>query len=122
MITIISKCKYCGKEIRRDFKTVREATINSRIPLYCNEEHKQLYSELKNKKSEYHPDFDCTPKKQPKLKYTKRTSLDPTMDICAVCRRNYKECERIRSDFTIIPEGARFNKQGKICDCPNFTL
>lgn len=122
MTAIVSKCRYCGKEIEREFKTIREATLNSRIPVYCNEEHKELYNELKKQKAQCDLDFKCVPKKKVKLIPQHRVKFDPTMDICAVCRVSNKDCERVQSDFVIIPEGARFNKNGKISECPNFKL
>lgn len=40
--------------------------------------------------------------------------------LCAYCRTSYKDCERMQSNFRIIPKGARFNNNGKIIECPKF--
>lgn len=41
--------------------------------------------------------------------------------LCGYCKTPYKNCERMESNFRIIPEGARFNDKGKIIVCPKFT-
>lgn len=123
MTTIVSKCKYCGKEIERTFLTVRDAVLNSRTPVYCNDDHRSLYEKQRMNWSGRIPDYTIPTKfNKETRKYQKAVKLDPTMDICAVCRVNNKDCERVQSDFIIIPEGARLNKNGKICECPNFKL
>ena len=123
MTTIISECKYCKQEIQRSFLTIREAVLNSRTPVYCNDDHRRLYEEYRMQWSGKIPDYTIPTKHvREQWKKQKLIKFDPTMDICYLCRVKNKDCERIQSDFVIIPEGARFNKNGKICECPNFKL
>lgn len=40
--------------------------------------------------------------------------------MCAICNVSYKDCERMQSDFRIIPKGAKYI-DNKIKVCPKFT-
>lgn len=122
MVRILSTCRYCGEEIVRDFKTIRDATLNSRISVFCNAGCEENYKELKREKSRLHPEYSIPRKQIKKIQPKRKIKFDPTMDMCAVCRIPNNKCERILSDFTILPEGARVNDNGKICECPNFKL
>ncbi len=42
------------------------------------------------------------------------------VDLCATCKIPYKECERMQSEFRIIPKGARYNERGKLVECPKY--
>lgn len=40
--------------------------------------------------------------------------------LCAVCRTSYKDCERMQTQFRVIPKGAQY-RDSKIVICPKFT-
>lgn len=39
--------------------------------------------------------------------------------LCGICKTSYKNCERMRSDFQLIPAGA-VCQDGRIMECPKF--
>ena len=38
---------------------------------------------------------------------------------CGICTTSYKDCERMQSEFRVIPKGARY-VNSKIVQCPKF--
>lgn len=40
--------------------------------------------------------------------------------LCATCKVSYKDCERMQSGFRILPEGAHYNSEGILVECPKF--
>lgn len=52
-----------------------------------------------------------------KKKSSKKTSTEP---LCTTCKVSYKDCERMQSNFTILPEGAHYNSNGVLCECPKY--
>lgn len=55
-------------------------------------------------------------KKQKEL----REQIRKEIDLCASCKVSYKDCERMQSEFRVIPEGARYNERGKLVECPKY--
>lgn len=108
------QCATCGHETLLELP---ENKINSIDPFhwYCNEECKKkaLEKRLKgiNKKIKLgnKPNNNQTHKK------------NDVTQICASCKTSYKNCERMTSDFRIIPKGAHYNNNGILISCPKFT-
>ena len=47
----------------------------------------------------------------------------PTEPLCMTCKTSYKKCERLQSDFRILPKGAHYGSgemAGKVVSCPKF--
>ena len=38
---------------------------------------------------------------------------------CGICTTSYKDCERMQSEFRVIPKGAKY-VNSKIVQCPKF--
>lgn len=51
---------------------------------------------------------------------TIQNSTKDATQICATCRTSYTNCERMRSNFRIIPKGAKFNEKGILIECPKY--
>ena len=44
----------------------------------------------------------------------------PNESLCATCRVCYANCERMKSNFRILPEGAHYNNKGILVECPKY--
>ncbi len=52
--------------------------------------------------------------------HKKTQKIKQTMSLCSICKTSYKDCERMQSEFRIIPKGAHYNSQGILTVCPKF--
>ena len=57
-----------------------------------------------------------------KCRRTKQEDKISDAPLCATCRVIYKNCERMQSDFRIIPEGAHYNAKGVLTVCPKYKV
>lgn len=120
---ITLKCRNCGKEfmIHSD-KKISEYSL----PKHCSPECRKAYTskitslraEQKRKEAEeLHKKYVNRQAKIDKIKQLKEYNEN---GLCGYCKTPYKQCERMQTQFRVIPEGAQFNMNGKIIKCPKF--
>lgn len=99
------KCEVCGKM----FSCPASEMLHPLCSNTCKEKFESSKKEtkiLQNKKSPIQP-------KHKNDKYIEENGL------CSICKTSYKDCERMRSNYTASPEGSVF--QGSIVvKCPKF--
>ena len=105
-------CKGCSRTfvIHKD-----KLTPKCDLPKYCSVECRRLAQKTGARKN--------GPKVSEAIKEikTKERQLDYQINgLCGYCRTPYADCERMQTNFRVIPKGARFNKEGKIIKCPKF--
>ncbi len=112
-------CKVCGKEylVHKDKPTKPEM-----LPKCCsNECRKLLQIEGGKKGSEVvRKSIDVRKLQRQQDAESKKKRDIISNGLCSYCKTNYTDCERMQSEFRVIPKGARFNNSGKIIKCPKF--
>lgn len=79
----------------------------------CSEECRAKYSSfLERKKQKESCDIEEMLKKERDNK--------PKEALCTTCKVPYKQCERMQSNFRILPEGAHYNENGALIICPKY--
>ena len=102
-------CPVCGLQYERHSNMQQPpAEVYSERP--CSEECKEKY---RTKQKE---------KKQQKLSTAraKKVANKPSENLCATCKVSYKDCERMQSNFRILPKGAHYDKKGMLVVCPKY--
>ena len=108
-------CKVCGKEfIVHKEKPVYPETL----PKCCSDECRREASRFGGIKGGQVSQAGKQKREELLAKEKRREYL--TNGLCAYCRTSYTDCERMQTEFRVIPEGARFNRSGKIIECPKF--
>ncbi len=112
---ITCTCKGCGKKFM--IHSDKPISVPS-LPKVCSEEcRKKVNAEgtrLAAERKQYWADL------QTKLDDEKKQKEYEQNGLCGYCKTPYKKCERMQSNFRIIPKGAKFNMNGKIISCPKF--
>ena len=81
----------------------------------CSEKCKTKYgSFLERKKKKESSDITKT------LQKAREDRQKPSEALCTTCKVPYKQCERMQSNFRILPEGAHYNKDGVLTICPKY--
>lgn len=102
-------CKVCGKEfiVHKD-----KPTYLSDLPNCCSKECIRACCKKAGSKRAQ----QTSNKRQSEM--NEKYKID---GLCGYCKTSYKDCERMQSNFRVIPKGARFNNNGKIISCPKFS-
>ena len=53
-------------------------------------------------------------------KRKKKKEAEENTPLCASCKVSYADCERMQSNFRIIPKGAHYNSRGILRECPKY--
>ena len=123
--TIVLKCKVCKRKFKKTYPNIEELTCavrNQTLPLFCSKDCAVVYSEAEKAHIEAvqkakHKKTQAEGKKA--NGNTTSKSVKGT-DICATCKVSYKDCERMQSNFRILPEGAHYDANGVLTTCPKF--
>ena len=46
--------------------------------------------------------------------------LEEGEQLCATCNVSYKDCERMQTNFRVLPKGAHYNDKGVLTVCPKY--
>ena len=114
-ITLI--CKNCGKEfiVHKD-KPIYPETL----PKYCSKECRIEISRNASKSRAVVARREANAAdKQAKINKEKKMDIKNN-GLCAYCKTPYMDCERMQSNFRVIPKGAKFDMNGKIRECPKY--
>lgn len=110
---ITCTCKNCGKEF-----TIHKDKYIYKLPVACSDECRKEI----NKAATTARAIEKRKNNKAQLKYEriKQQKLFKENGLCAYCKTPYKDCERMQTNFRVIPKGAKFNMDGKIIKCPKF--
>lgn len=129
-VTRKERCPVCGK--------VHEVTYRAGTNLQkvdaspCSPECRAKYSEKMKmlRKQATKKNSQNSPKelqsnsfmvsKKPKNPPAEKTERKPDESLCATCKVCYLSCERMKSNFRILPEGAHYNDKGILVECPKY--
>lgn len=138
-------CKQCGKEfIRTDGKFCNNDCYKAYIATHKNQTHNNETKKIEVKpkpkiqytcpvcktvfESAYIPINNCCSKECNKIFRNKANKIDRQKRLkqyicengmCGICTTSYVNCERMQSNFKIIPKGAKYINN-KIQECPKF--
>ncbi len=108
------KCENCGKTF-----TIHRDKYIYKLPKTCsNECCKELNAKITRQRAA--DKRKEASERQAKAEKAQRYKLYEENGLCGYCKTSYKDCERMQSNFKVIPEGAKFNMKGKIVKCPKF--
>lgn len=132
----LSSTHYCSKECEETWKKeckLRHAKAVERAKKAKAEKEssKRLtqvkspqVDELKKKLKELTADVADLERRLAELENSSTTRLvdseNCNLALCTTCKVSYKDCERMRSNFRIIPKGAHYNSRGIIVECPKY--
>ena len=106
--TGLEKCRVCGKVTKRTYYGKQPDGLNTCI---CSDECAKKEREK----------FSLERKKQRELeKEQKKLESIQENGLCIYCKTPYPDCERMQSNFRIIPKGARYNGNGVLVECPKY--
>ena len=108
-------CKVCGKAfvVHKD-----KPVFPDTLPKCCSAECRKEASRLGGQKGARVTHANNVKRREERSDTKKREYL--TNGLCAYCKTSYADCERMQTEFRVIPKGARFNRAGKIIECPKF--
>lgn len=110
-VTIKCKCKQCGKIYDEVFKNKVDAQYSVRlITSLCSPECRSKYNDKISKQR----------KAEAAKKKAAKAARKPGEPLCATCKVSYKDCERMKSNFRILPEGAHYDDKGILVECPKY--
>ena len=106
-------CIVCGKRVKREFPLPlpREFT-----PTFCTKTCYDKYQadQIEQQRRREASILAYKSEKHPRKPVTKNDNL------CATCKTPYRDCEKMRSNFQTLPEGACCNKAGVVVSCPRY--
>ena len=108
-------CENCGKKRKAKFPASEKPI---KIPTwFCSDACKKEYSEKVEKAEQ----------RKVKVRKTKNISFSAhkgddkkPVQLCASCKTPYASCERMQSEFRIIPKGAHYDENGVLVSCPKY--
>lgn len=105
-------CAECGTKFTKTYKDKIAAMQEQHmgIKLYCSDACRKISWEKERELA----------KSLKRASASNKKSL-PDKNLCATCKTCYKDCERMQSEFRIIPKGARYNDHGMLIQCPKYT-
>lgn len=86
----------------------------------CSDECREKYKKLQKHRNEEDQRHIATILKRRQTTKTGNKNDKEHTPLCADCKISYKDCERMQSEFRIIPKGARYNKYGVLTVCPKY--
>ncbi len=105
-------CKICKKKftIHRDYYVSK-----NNLPTCCSKECRLIAQKAGKEARQYKlkKDREAKALDQKKKDYAEN-------GLCIYCATPYSNCERILSHYRKLPEGAKYNKDGKVITCPKF--
>ena len=112
-------CKNCGKKFTyHTDKYVSKYVLPKACSVECRKELNRAGTKKAAEMARYHAEKRQKAEEEHNKK--KKLELFSKNGLCAYCKTSYKDCERMQSNFRIIPNGAKFNDNGKIITCPKF--
>ena len=112
-VTVTHKCTQCGKPFRKTYKDKYAAyqSVNCFQWHFCSKECVAIHRASEKERF----------KKQAEERNKKKEAeFSQSVDLCATCMTPYKECERMSTNFRMIPEGAHYNENGRLSVCPKY--
>lgn len=112
-VIVKHKCSECGKVFEKVYKDKDYAYQAVHTPgiHFCSDECTKAYRNRNKAKMKAKIKAD---------EEKKEVQFREAVDLCATCTTPYKQCERMSSNFRIIPEGAHYNDKGKLAICPKY--
>ena len=142
------KCVYCGETIemtRSEYETIDVKNFccdeckaiakqgkyytHKQVCVICKKSRKKKYKlPIRGKLKPY---YLCSEECKKEYKLRKQQQAEqiinagiekPKKDeaLCTTCKVSYKDCERMQSNFRILPEGAHYNDKGILTVCPKY--
>ena len=105
-------CRNCMQTYKQTHKTVPMRPVKQKPPISYSEQTKKALQAFKEKQAHQIPAEQR--KQQMQDDYVRENGL------CSICKTPYPDCERMQSNFRIIPKGAHY-KDNKIMICPKYT-
>ena len=118
------KCVGCKRERTRTYTL----PLPDSLPLWaCSKECKERYlAAIKAEKKSFNRYLKRIGKTKEEYMEAQKGTQKPQKPtqkehICAICKTSYADCERMQSDFRVLPKGAHYNNQGVLVECPKFS-
>lgn len=105
-------CRNCMQTYKQTHKTVPMRPVKQKPPISYSEQTQKALQAFKEKQAHQIPAEQR--KQQMQDAYVRKNGL------CSICKTPYPDCERMQSNFRIIPKGAHY-KDNKIMICPKYT-
>lgn len=106
LVKINLTCIVCGKTVTKECNPKDVSPFR----FICSNECRDKLITWKKKKA------DANIKKNVEVKDLNKV----TTALCADCRVSYKDCERMQSEFRVLPKGAHYNNKGILVICPKY--
>lgn len=104
-------CPICKQKREVHYEKNKDTNITVRP---CSKECMDRYITYKKKQ-------DAIKKAEIKKKeMEKQEQNKPQEALCASCKTPYKQCERMQTNFRVLPKGAHYNENGILTICPKY--
>ena len=113
-VQIKYNCSQCGREYIQTYRDNIAAILDKDDHHFCTQDCKKAFFDDMRRKAKQ----EIQEAKQRAAE--KEAENDANEPLCATCKVSYKECERMQSNFRILPEGAHYNNNGILVTCPKY--
>lgn len=108
-------CSQCGREYIQAYKDTVQAFLDKDEHHFCTKDCRKKYFDEMRREAKRQT------REEREAAAAKAAERAPDEPLCATCRTPYKQCERMKSDFRILPEGAHYDNKGILVECPKYT-
>lgn len=118
---------FCSKEcymaaVKEGWKSDASLRWEAQRKKEQEETQKEREERQKEKQKERERAKEERQKERERAKKEKSEKVKPKEgeQLCATCKVSYKDCERMQSNFRILPKGAHYNSAGVLTVCPKY--
>lgn len=118
---------FCSKEcykaaVKEGWKSNASLRWEAEREKEREEKQKEREERQKEKQKERELAKEERQKERERAKKEKAEKVKPKEgeQLCATCKVSYKDCERMQSNFRILPKGAHYNNMGVLTVCPKY--
>ena len=108
------KCDNCNKIFYKTYSNDADAYIDSANHHFCKKACRDAYLDKVCKAAK------AEKQKAKEAALQKKSQRKDNEPLCTTCKVSYKNCERMQSNFTILPRGAHYNSNGIVVECPKY--
>lgn len=110
-VTIELTCAYCKKPFYNTYNNSIDAEIARKHDNYCSKECRSKHFDAVSRQKKID---------QKAIVKARKSERSPDEPLCATCKISYKDCERMKSNFRLLPKGAHYSDKGVLVECPKY--
>ena len=115
-------CANCGKTFERT--CTKEQLLNRSEPCFCSDACQAEYTakqKAERERQQKLAEEQTAIAKRAAEKAKEKDAQERLVPLCATCKTAYADCDRMSSEFRILPKGAAYNSRGILAVCPQYT-